>query len=259
MPSSCPRGTGPTRDWPRLAFIAFKRGRRRASRQADHQLPVGGIRVRTASAAALDAATTVYCLTPLHHESALLVSLGGAVVGGTASHCRAGCAPTGSSRRYGSMASPWCPTPGHAARRRGRSGIRTAWQSPGAAVHRLGMRPIVERIVDAFAPARVVEFFATTDGQAVLANVAGAKVGSKGRPLPGAGRIELAAYDTEHDLIQETDRGFVQARRGRTRSGCCLPRPRAHRPDRVGQTRVFAPATPWVSTENLFRRDEDGD
>ena len=36
----------------------------------------------TASAAALDRSDTVYCLTPLHHQSGLLVSLGGAVVGG---------------------------------------------------------------------------------------------------------------------------------------------------------------------------------
>jgi putative long chain acyl-CoA synthase len=37
----------------------------------------------TASTAALGRGDTVYCLTPLHHESGLLVSLGGAVVGGT--------------------------------------------------------------------------------------------------------------------------------------------------------------------------------
>ena len=37
----------------------------------------------TASAANLGRGDTVYCLTPLHHQSGLLVSLGGAVVGGT--------------------------------------------------------------------------------------------------------------------------------------------------------------------------------
>ena len=54
-----------------------------------------------------------------------------------------------------------------------------------------------QRVTEAFAPARVVEFFATTDGQAVLANVSGAKIGSKGRPLPGGGQVELAAYDVD--------------------------------------------------------------
>ncbi|EUA66135.1 AMP-binding enzyme family protein [Mycobacterium xenopi 4042] len=66
----------------------------------------------TASTAALGQGDTVYCLTPLHHESGLLVSLGGAVVAAPVSRCRAGCARTGSSPRSGSTGSPWCPIPG---------------------------------------------------------------------------------------------------------------------------------------------------
>ena len=73
-----------------------------------------------------------------------------------------------------------------------------------------------------FEPAHVVEFFATTDGQAVLANVSGAKIGSKGRPLPGGGQVELAAYDAEDNLILEDEQGFVRRPRP-TRSGCCWP------------------------------------
>ena len=34
-------------------------------------------------------------------------------------------------------------------------------------------------------------------------------MGSKGRPLPGGGQVELAAYDPVDDLILEDDRGFV--------------------------------------------------
>lgn len=56
------------------------------------------------------------------------------------------------------------------------------------------------RVVEVFGLAHVVEFFATTDGQAVLANVSGAKIGSKGRPLPGGGEVALAAYDPEVHL-----------------------------------------------------------
>ena len=44
---------------------------------------MGVVGLRTASAAALNHNDTVYCLTPLHHQSGLLVALGGAVVGGT--------------------------------------------------------------------------------------------------------------------------------------------------------------------------------
>jgi putative long chain acyl-CoA synthase len=110
-----------------------------------------------------------------------------------------------------------------------------------------------------FEPAHVVEFFATTDGQAVLANVSGAKIGSKGRPLPGGGEVALAAYDPEHDLILENERGFVR-RADTNEVGVLLANPRGPVDPTASVKRgVFAPADTWVSTEYLFRRDEDGD
>jgi putative long chain acyl-CoA synthase len=116
-----------------------------------------------------------------------------------------------------------------------------------------------QRVVDAFAPAHVVEFFATTDGQAVLANVSGVKIGSKGRPLPGAGRVELGAYDTEHDLILEDERGFVQVA-DVNQVGVLLAQSNGPIDPTASVKRgVFAPGDTWISTEYLFRRDEDGD
>ena len=115
------------------------------------------------------------------------------------------------------------------------------------------------RVEDEFAPAHIVEFFATTDGQAVLANVSGAKIGSEGRPLPGSGQVALAAYDPDDDLILEDDRGFV-ALAGVDEVGVLLAHPRGPVDPTASIKRgVFAPADLWVSTEYLFRRDEDGD
>ncbi|MGE0220937.1 MAG: acyl-CoA synthetase, partial [Mycolicibacterium sp.] len=116
-----------------------------------------------------------------------------------------------------------------------------------------------KRVLDVFEPANVVEFFATTDGQAVLANVSGAKIGSKGRPLPGGGQIALAAYDPDDNLILEDDEGFVR-RAEANEVGVLLARPRGPI-DPLAQIKrgVFAPADTWVSTEYLFRRDADGD
>ena len=66
-----------------LAFIAFSTvGGELLARQITNfrwALSAFG----TASAANLGRGDTVYCLTPLHHQSGLLVSLGGAVVGGS--------------------------------------------------------------------------------------------------------------------------------------------------------------------------------
>ncbi|CAN5599857.1 acyl-CoA synthetase [soil metagenome] len=215
----------------------------------------------TASAAALGRNDTVYCLTPLQHQSGLLVALGGAVVGGARIALSRGLKPdtfVQEVRRYGVtvVTYTWAM-------------LRDVIDDPGFALH--GNHPVRlfigsgmpaglwQRVTDSFSPAQVVEFFATTDGQAVLANVAGAKIGSKGRPLPGSGRIELAAYDAESDLILEDERGFVRIA-DTDEVGVLLARPRGPIDPTASVKRgVFAPADTWISTEYLFRRDSDGD
>ena len=195
-----------------LAFVAFSTvGGQLLARQITNfrwALSAFG----TASAANLGRGDTVYCLTPLHHQSGLLVSLGGAVVGGSRIALSRGLVSdrfVQEIRQYGVtvVSYTWAM-------------LREVIDDPSFAL--TGNHPVRlfigsgmptglwKRVVDIFAPAHVVEFFATTDGQAVLANVSGAKIGSKGRPLPGGGDVELAAYDADDDLILEDDRGFVR-------------------------------------------------
>ncbi|OBI72243.1 acyl-CoA synthetase [Mycobacterium sp. E740] len=215
----------------------------------------------TASAANLSRADTVYCLTPLHHQSGLLVALGGAAVGGSRIALSRGLRPdrfVNEIRQYGVtvVTYTWAM-------------LRDVIDDPAFSLH--GSHPVRlfigsgmptglwKRVVEIFEPANVVEFFATTDGQAVLANVSGAKIGSKGRPLPGGRELELAAYDPEEDLILEDDRGFVR-RADADEVGVLLARPRGPVDPTASVKRgVFAPADTWVSTEYLFRRDTDGD
>jgi putative long chain acyl-CoA synthase len=215
----------------------------------------------TASAANLGRGDTVYCLTPLHHQSGLLVSLGGAVVGGSRIALSRELRPARflqEIRQYGVtvVSYTWAM-------------LRDVIDDPAFSL--TGSHPVRlfigsgmptglwKRVEEVFAPAHVLEFFATTDGQAVLANVSGAKVGSKGRPLPGGGYVELAAYDAEDDLILEDDRGFVR-RADTDEVGVLLAHPRGPVDPTASVKRgVFAPADTWVSTEYLFRRDEDGD
>jgi len=110
-----------------------------------------------------------------------------------------------------------------------------------------------------FAPAHVVEFFRHPRRAGRAANVSGAKMGSKGRALPGGGEVELAAYDPEDDLILEDERGFVR-KADTNEVGVLLAHPHGPVDPTASVKRgVFAAADTWVSTEYLFRRDEDGD
>ncbi|HPX38058.1 MAG TPA: acyl-CoA synthetase [Mycobacterium sp.] len=215
----------------------------------------------TASAAALTRNDTVYCLTPLHHQSGLLVSLGGSVVAGSRIALSRGLCPERfleEVRQYGVsvVTYTW-------------SMLRQVVDDPNFAMS--GNNPIRlfmgsgmptglwDRILDVFEPARVVEFFATSDGQAVLANVAGIKVGSEGRPLPGGGEVELGAYDPVADLILEDDRGFVRVA-GREEVGVLLAKPWGPIDPTASIKRgVFSAGDIWISTEYVFWRDADGD
>nr|CRL67086.1 poly(3-hydroxyalkanoate) synthetase [Mycolicibacterium malmesburyense] len=215
----------------------------------------------TASAANLSRSDTVYCLTPLHHQSGLLVAIGGAAVGGSRIALSRGLKPDrflNEIRQYGVtvVSYTWAM-------------LRDVIDDPSFALH--GSHPVRlfigsgmptglwKRVVEIFEPAHVVEFFATSDGQAVLANVSGAKIGSKGRPLPGGRELALGAYDPAEDLILEDEQGFVR-RADTNEVGMLLARPRGPiDPTAPIKRGVFAPADTWVSTEYLFRRDDDGD
>ena len=215
----------------------------------------------TASAASLSRNDTVYCLTPLHHPSGLLVSLGGAVVAGSRIALSRGLNPKRfleEVRQYGVsvVTYTWAM-------------LRDVIDDPDFSLS--GNNPIRlfmgsgmptglwDRIMEIFAPAKIVEFFATSDGQAVLANVAGVKVGSEGRPLPGGGDVELCAYDADEDLILEDDRGFVKVA-GRDEIGVLLAKPWGPIDPTASIKRgVFAAGDIWISTESVFLRDNDGD
>ena len=215
----------------------------------------------TASAANLGSGDTVYCLTPLHHQSGLLVSLGGAVVGGARIALSRGLRPdrfVHELRQYGVtvVSYTWAM-------------LRDVIDDPSFVLN--GTHPVRlfigsgmpaglwRRVEEAFQPAHVLEFFTTTDGQAVLANVSGLKIGSEGRPLPGGGQIAVAAYDVDDDLILEGDDGFVAIAEP-NEVGVLLAKPRGPVDPTASVKRgVFAPGDTWVSTEFLFRRDDDGD
>ena len=215
----------------------------------------------TATAASLGRGDTMYCLAPLHHSSGLLVSFGGALAGGARIALSRGLDPSQFSdevHRYGVtvVTYTW-------------SMMREVLDSPSLhidAIHPIrlfigsGMPPgLWRRTLERFEPARVLEFYASTEGNVVLANVSGAKIGSKGRPLPGSADVRLAAYDAATGRLVEDERGFVrEAQDGEVGLLLGRPGPSASVLSTVMRG-VFEAGDMWVSTDFLFRRDADGD
>ncbi|WP_040790320.1 AMP-binding protein [Nocardia paucivorans] len=215
----------------------------------------------TASAADLDHRDTVYCLAPLHHSSGLLVSLGGAIAGGSRIALARSLDPSRFAEevhRYGVTVVTYTWTM--------LRDILDAQVFPAG--HRHPIRLFIgsgmpaglwRRTLEQFAPARVLEFYASIEGDVVLANVAGTKRGCKGRPLPGTARVELVAYDLDSGQILVDESGFARCCEdnevglliGSASEGVDL--------SAGGLRGVFAPGDSWMPTENLFRRDSDGD
>jgi putative long chain acyl-CoA synthase len=107
----------------------------------------------------------------------------------------------------------------------------------------------------------VLEFYATTEGNAILANLTGEKIGSVGRPFAGSADVEIAAYDLAgHELVREAS-GFGR-RCGDDETGLLLVRVERERGALTSGRPlrgVFASGDAWIATQDLFRRDEDGD
>jgi putative long chain acyl-CoA synthase len=216
----------------------------------------------TASSGALGEGDTVYAVTPIHHSSALLMTLGGAIAGGSRIALAQGYDPATfweEVRRYGVTVGSYTWTM-----------LRELVDAPpNPAERHHPLRLLVgsgmpvglwERVQRRFAPARVVEFYASTEGEAILVNLTGAKPGCVGRPLPGAAEVRIAAWDEVEDRLllgrdgfaAEVPRGEVGMLLSRTTPGT-----RSNRDDALRS--VFRRDDAWVPTGDLFRQDDDGD
>jgi len=215
----------------------------------------------TASSAALSDADTVYSVTPPYHPSGLMMTIGGAVAGGA----RLAMARRFDSatfweevRRYGVTVASYTWTLLH--------DLVEAEPHPGERHHPVrlfigsGMpRNLWQRVEERFAPARVLEFYATTEAEAILVNLRDVKPGAMGRPLPGGAEVRVARFDLRVGGLLTGKDGFA-CEAGVDEVGMLLARVRPTAPLSVVPLRgVFAPQDAWLASGDLFRRDRDGD
>jgi len=214
----------------------------------------------TASSAALSGADTVYSVTPLYHPSGLMMSIGGAIAGGARLAMASSFEPSqfwDEVRRYGVTVASYTWTLLH--------DLVEAPPQPGERHHPVrlfigsGMpRGLWRRVQQRFHPARVVEFYASTETGAVLVNLRGAKPGAMGRPLPGSPEVRLAAYDAAAEQLILGQSSFV--RQCKTDEvGILVARAGPGDLTATPMRGVFARDDAWLSTGDLFRRDADGD
>lgn len=255
-----------------LSMILFSAGRferSRAARITNRRWAFAAY--GAAAAATLTPRDTVYSCLPLHHPSGILVSVGAALVGGA----RIALAPRFSPdifweevRRYGATVAFYA---GGIFRE-----LADAPVSPSDHVNPLrlfagsGMRKDVwRRLSDRFG-AGVLEFYASTEGNLVLANASGEKVGSLGRPLPGSAEIALVRYDFAAQEFVRVEGGYLVAC-DVDEPGVLLAKVDATHPssafegvrEQRGMSRVrrdvFEPGDRWFVTGDLMRRDSRGD
>ncbi len=217
--------------------------------------------IGVASAATLTRSDTVYCCLPLHHPSGILVAVGGALVSGARLALSAPSASLDPERfwtevrRYGvtvvfyagDMVRPLLdapPTPGdhnHALRLLAGSGMRSG---------------LVEGMRDRFGVG-VMEFYASTERNLVLANASGQKRGALGRPLPGSAALSLARYDFSAGCLLEHQGRLLSA--AADEPGVALLAVPEHVRGPQVREHAFMAGDRWLVSSDVLRRDADGD
>jgi len=229
-----------------------------------------------AAAATLTTRDTVYCCLPLHHPSGTLVATGSALIGGARLALASRPPRAGGEldpqpfweeiRRYGASvvyyagemcrklvdAPPVLGEKNNPVRLFAGSGLR---------------RDVWRRLIDRFGPVGVLEFYASTEANTVLANARGKKIGSAGRPLPFSPDVVVAAWEFGGDR----DGGFTRDGAGhllRARldePGMLIAKLQTDRADlaHIDPKRLlrdaFEPGDLWFVTGDFFEVDTLGD
>lgn len=243
-----------------VAFILFTgRGATiRAARITNRRWAMSAL--GTASAANLKPGDTVYCTTPIHHSSALLMSIGGAIAGNARFAMSSDDEPAtfwDEVRRYGvtHVAYTWTSL----------RAVTLAPPNPAEKHHPIRMfmgsgmpRNLWKRVAERFPTSQILEFYASAEGEAILANVKGKPLGSMGWPVPGTSEVRIAAFDLEARSLELGADGLGREAEP-DQIGLLLAKVNpADAMTGIPMRSVFEAGDAWRSTGDLFRKDGNG-
>lgn len=254
-----------------LMFTSGTTGQPKAARISNRRFVMAA--VAASAGCALTPTDTVYCSLPLHHGTGLFLAVGGALVAGS----RLAIAPRFSTSRFwedvrrvgatvvfyvGEMcrylvAAPPSPLEkSHAVRLFVGNGLRA---------------DVWHELLQRFGKVSVLEFYGSTEGNALLVNLTGEKIGSIGRVPFGLVRTLVAAYDPVQKTYARDARGFIQSV-DIGQPGMLLVEIRAFNPLSAFDGYTDAKATSdkivrdvqragdaWFVSGDLVREDADGD
>ncbi len=217
-----------------------------------------------AAACTLTERDTVYCCLPMHHPTGLLVSVGGALVGGARVALATRFDRTvfwDEVRSFGATvvfyAGEMCRLllEGRRLPIEQRSSLRLF---AGSGLSADAWRELVERT-----NAGVLEFYGSTEATLVLANASGDKFGALGRALPGSSEALVVGYDVERRQILRRATGLAVVA-GHDETGLLVSRldSRGHVPTSASARilrDVLVRGDAWLATGDLVRRDAEGD
>lgn len=254
-----------------VLFPTRGNGSVRAARVSNRRWAVSAL--GAAAAGKLKPTDTVYCCLPLGHPTAITVAVAGAMAGGT----RLALADTFEPARFWDDVRRYGATVVYYA---GDMIRRLVLEPPSPGEHRnpvrlftgTGLRQGVWRQLAArFKPRRILEFYASTEGNAVLGNLRGEKVGAVGTPFLVSGEVELVRYDfgARRPILSEDGRpvsclvnepGVLMARLSAASARFDAARNRSTDADdeRVHHD-LYVPGDAWLDTRDILRADEDGD
>ena len=226
-----------------------------------------------ATLAALTPRDTVYCCTGLNHPTGIMVATGAALVGGA----RLALADRFDAEVFWHEVRQCGATVVFYSGELGRELLNVAPSSthrkhPLRLLCGSGMRADTWRKLQRrFGPVSIVETYGSTEGNALLANVTGKKVGSIGRPIPGSAEIALVCYDFERESFVRGDAGYLIPCSA-NEPGVLISRVDSEMPVSLfdGYTEAqpdenrlikgaFQSGDTWFNSQDVLRRDTDGD